>query len=255
MGRCFWMRIKKLWDASSQPRRSGSWNALQSNWNHFLPMPANRSSICLRWKVMQLVMNTLIGVWTESVGSQLISRWFKVNEKRNAKDNSSKESRENVQKNNSIWPIDSRHHKCSARWCLFIIYVLKFLLQFSIFLFLLHLRSQFNSRETFSRRKQFFSRFAISIVERLKCKHNWNGADLCIESECGEISTRFICRSPTFWNSMKNLTRTAIKFHRKNPIRVFESLVWLCWEKMFAWNARNRLRKSRLGGKTFSLGV
>lgn len=218
-------------------------------------MPANRSSICLRWKVMQLVMNTLIGVWTESVGSQLISHWFKVNE-------NGKETREIIHQQNEgkmcrkIIPFDplTRHRKCSARWCLFIIYVLKFLLQFSIFLFLLHLRSQFNSRETFSRRKQFFSRFAISIVVRLKCKHNWNGVDLCIQSECGEISTRFICRSPTFWNPMKNLTRTAIKFHRKNPIRVLEPLAFcLCWE--FAWNARNRLRKSRLGGKTFPLGV
>lgn len=164
MGRCFWMRIKKLWDASSKAVTECVAVQLKS----FLPMPANRSSICSRWKVMQLVMNTLIGVWTESVGSQLISHWFKVNE-------NGKETREIIHQQNEgkmcrkIIPFDplTRHRKCSARWCLFIIYVLKFLLQFSIFLFLLHLRSQFNSRETFSRRKQFFSRFAISIVVRL----------------------------------------------------------------------------------------
>lgn len=156
MGRCFWMRIKKLWDASSKLGWSGSGNVLQSNWNHSLPMPANCFLICLCWKVMQLVMNALIGVWTKSVGSQLISHWFKVNE-------NGKETREIIHQENEgkmcrkIIPFDplTRHRKCSVRWCLFIIYVLKFLLQFSIFLFLLHLRSQFNSRETFSRRNNF----------------------------------------------------------------------------------------------------
>lgn len=156
MGRCFWMRIKKLWDASSKLGWSGSGNALQLDWNHFIP--ANGFLICLCWEVMQLVMDALIGVWTKSVGSQLISHWFKVNE-------NGKETRKIIHHQNEgkmcrkIIPFDplTRHRKCSARWCLFIIYVLKFLLQFPIFLFLLHLRSQFNSRETISQRKQFFS--------------------------------------------------------------------------------------------------
>lgn len=168
--------------------QSGSWNALQSNRNPFLPRLAYLFTMkgdAARYEYLNRCVNGIGGFTIDFtlVGSKSMR-------KENARDNSSTEWRENVQKNNSIWPIDSQHRKCSARWCLFIIYVLKFLLQFSIFLLLLHLRSQFNSRRDFffrsAKTKQFFSRFAISIVVRLKCKHNWNGADLCIESECGE---------------------------------------------------------------------
>lgn len=164
MGRCFWMRIKKLWDASSKPSWSGSGNALQPNWNHFVPMPANCFLVCLCWKVMQLVMNTLIGVWTKSAGSQLISHWFKVNE-------NGKETREIIHQENEgkmcrkIIPFDplTRHRKCNARWCLFIIYVLKFLLQFSIFFSLAPSISIQLARDYFSA-KQFFSVLQFQLL-------------------------------------------------------------------------------------------